>query len=71
MDILSILRKSNAQLLVAEEPEPLRFASRGHVNVPLTSSTSSQCNYPQVEHSQPVYVQTSWPMSWEESLLFI
>ena len=49
VDILSILRKSNAQLLVAEEAEPLPFASREHMNVPLTSSTSSQCNDPLLE----------------------
>ena len=41
VDIISIVRKSNAQLLVAEEADPLPFASGGHVNVPLTSSTSS------------------------------
>ena len=49
VDIISIPRKSNAQLLVAEEAEPLPFANREHVNVPLTSSTSSQCNDPLVE----------------------
>ena len=37
-----ILCNSNAQLrIVAEEAEPLPFAGRGHVNVPLTLSTSS------------------------------
>ena len=41
---MSIPHKSNAQLLVAEEAEPLPFANREHVNVPLISSTSSQCN---------------------------
>lgn len=49
IDIISILRKSSAQLLVAEEAEPLPFPSRGHENVTLTSSTSSQCNDPLVE----------------------
>ena len=49
VDIMSILRKPNAQLLVAEEAEPLPFASREHVNVPLTSGTSSQCNDPLLE----------------------
>ena len=42
VDILSKLNTSNAQLLVAEEAQPLPFASPGHVNTSLPSSTS--CN---------------------------
>ena len=49
VDILSVLTTSNAQLLVAEEPEALPFASTGHVNVLLASSTSSQSDDPLVQ----------------------
>lgn len=49
VDILSMLSATNAQLLVAEDAEPLPFASREHVNVPLASRTSSQPNDPLVE----------------------
>ena len=66
VDILSILRKSNAQLLVAEEAEPLPFASREHVNVALTSSTSSQCNDPLVEEGTQSAINSEQPSTEEQ-----
>ena len=66
VDIMSILRKSNAQLLVAEEAEPLPFASREHVNVPLTSSTSSQCNDPLVEERTQSFTNSAQPATEQQ-----
>ena len=64
--MLSIFRKSNAQLLVAEEAEPLPFASREHVNVPLISSTSSQCNDPLVEERTQSAINSEQPSTEQQ-----